>query len=98
MYALAIIRYRCRLEEAESFREEHRNYLLGLKKQGLLMASGPFDPHVGGALLLRVPDVDSHRALDRIRDDDPFTKHGVAQYELLPWHVKTGLDDLNRIS
>jgi hypothetical protein len=42
MYALAIIRYRRPLEEAEGFREAHRNYLLDLKKQGLLLASGPF--------------------------------------------------------
>jgi uncharacterized protein YciI len=94
MYALAIVRYRHTLEEAEVFREAHRNYLLNLKKQGLLIASGPFDPHFGGALLLRVPDAD---ALDRIRDEDPFTKQKLAQYELLPWNVKTGKEDLDKI-
>jgi uncharacterized protein YciI len=97
MYALAIVRYRRPLEEAEDFREAHRDYLFDLKKRGLLIASGPFDPHVGGAFLLRVPDADAHKALDRIRDDDPFTKHGLAQYELLVWNVKTGKDDLDRI-
>ena len=51
MYAIAIVRYRHTLEEAESYREAHRNYLLDLKKSGLLIASGPFDPHFGGCLL-----------------------------------------------
>jgi uncharacterized protein YciI len=94
MYAIAIVRYRHTLEEAESYREAHRNYLLDLKKSGLLIASGPFDPHFGGALILRVPDVET---LDRIRDEDPFIKHGLAQYELLPWNVKTGKEDLDKI-
>jgi uncharacterized protein YciI len=94
MYALAIIRYRHTLEEAEGTRDAHRNYLLDLKKQGILIASGPFDPHFGGALLLRVPDAET---LDKIRDGDPFTKQKLGQYELLPWNVKTGKEDLDKI-
>lgn len=97
MYALAIVRYRRPLEEAEGFREAHRNYLLSLKKRGLLLASGPFDPHFGGALLLRVPDADPREMLDRIRDEDPFTKQRLAQYELLVWNVKAGIEDLDKI-
>ena len=98
MYALAIVRYRLPIEEVdESYREAHRDYLRGLKKQGLLIASGPFQPHVGGAFLLRVPDVSANKALDNIRDDDPFTRHKLAQYELLPWNVKTGIEDLDNI-
>ena len=98
MYALALVRYRFPLEEIDtSLREAHREYLRGLKIQGLLVASGPFQPHVGGAFLLRVPDDSVNDALDRIRDEDPFTAHKVAQYELLPWNVKTGLEDLDKI-
>jgi uncharacterized protein YciI len=98
MYALAIVRYRLPLEEVdETYREAHRNYLRGLKKQGLLIASGPFEPHFGGAFLLRVSNADANKALDRIRDEDPFTKHKFAQYELLVWDVKTGIEDLDKI-
>lgn len=97
MYVLAIVRYRRPLEEAEGVRDAHRKYLVDLKARGLLLASGPFDPHVGGAFLLRVPYGDPREALDRIRDDDPFTKHRLAQYEFLVWNVKTGKDDLDRI-
>ena len=98
MYALAIVRYRLPLGEiSENHREAHREYLRGLKKQGLLIASGPFQPHVGGAFLLRVPDISVNETLDQIRDGDPFTKHKLAQYELLPWNVKTGVEDLDKI-
>ncbi len=98
MYALAIVRYRLPIEEVEAtHREAHRDYLRGLKKQGLLVASGPFKPHFGGAFLLRVPDANAAETLDQIRDRDPFTMHKLAQYELLCWDVKTGREDLDKI-
>ena len=97
MYALAILRYRRPLEEVLTVIDAHRDYLRGLKEQGLLLASGPFDPRSGGGLLLRVPDDDVQGALDRVRDGDPFTRTGMAQYELLPWAPTIGLDALNQL-
>lgn len=97
MYALAILRYRKPLEEVLKVVEDHRTYLRGLREQGLLIASGPFEPRSGGGLLLRVPDAGAAEALDAIRDGDPFTRTGCAQYELLPWNPvigKEGLDGL----
>ncbi len=97
MYALAIIRYRRPIEEVVKVTDEHRAYLRELKQQGILLASGPFDPRIGGALLLRVQDADPHAALDAIRDNDPFTLKKIAQYELLPWNPTIGLEDLQKI-
>lgn len=97
MYALAIIRYRRPLEEIQKVTEEHRAYLRELKKQGVLIASGPMDPRSGGALLLRINDADVNAALDRVRDGDPFYKAGMVQYELMPWAVVIGAEDLDRI-
>ena len=94
MYALAIIRYRRPLEEVLPHVEAHRAYLQGLYDNGWLLVSGPLEPRVGGALLLRVPDGDLVATLDRIRDQDPFVQHGVAQYELLPWTPVIGADGL----
>jgi hypothetical protein len=68
-----------------------------------------FDPRAGGALLLRVPDEDPQRALDAVRDGDPFwTRHHLGirrrkrqpplvQYELLPWAPAIGKDALDRL-
>lgn len=97
MYALAIIRYRRPVDEVVKHHPAHREYLQGLKKQGLLVCSGPLEPRFGGALLLRVPDDQLPGVLDKIRDNDPYTKAGVGQYELLPWNVATGKDDLDRV-
>jgi uncharacterized protein YciI len=98
MYAIALIRYRKPLEEVVAVTDEHRAYLRGLKERGILLASGPFEPRSGGALILRVPDEDPLGALDSIRDGDPFTRSGVAQYELLPWNPVIGKEGLDLIS
>lgn len=97
MYAIAIIRYRRPLDEILTVVDEHRAYLRTLQEAGVLLASGPFDPRAGGGLLLRVPDGDVQGALDRVRDDDPFTRTGMAQYELLPWAPTIGVDALDRL-
>ena len=97
MYALAIIRYRRSFDEVRLVVDAHRAYLGELKDRGLLLASGPFEPRSGGALILRVPDEGSAAALDAIRDGDPFIQQGMAQYELLPWAPTHGKDDLDRL-
>jgi uncharacterized protein YciI len=97
MYAIALIRYRRPLEEVLAVLDRHRAYLQGLKQAGTLIASGPMEPRSGGALLLRVPDADALRALDAVRDGDPYVATGVAQYELIPWAVNTGREDLDKI-
>ena len=98
MSALAIIRYRRPFDEIAPYVDEHRAYLKELKAQGLLLASGPFDPRTGGGLLLRIPDGEEMgAALDRIRDGDPFTKRSLAQYELLPWNPVIGTEGLDTL-
>ncbi len=97
MYALALIRYRRPLEAVLTVLEDHRAYLMDLKRQGLLLASGPLDPRHGGALLLRVPDGSAPDSLDAIRDGDPFTKLGMAQYELMPWLPTIGVEGLDQL-
>jgi uncharacterized protein YciI len=96
MYALAIIRYRKPLEEVLVHQDAHRAYLRGLKDQGVLIAAGPMHPRFGGLLLLRVGDDDA-KALDTVRDHDPFVQSGVAQYELIGWNPVIGKDDLDRL-
>lgn len=97
MYALAILRYRKPLDEVLQAVDPHRAYLQKLKNRGLLLASGPLDPRNGGALLLRVPDDSVQASLDRIRDEDPFTKAGLAQYELMPWSPTIGIEGLDKL-
>jgi uncharacterized protein YciI len=98
MYAIALIRYRRPLEEVLEVTDRHRAYLKELKEEGTLIASGPMDPRAGGILLLNVPDDDVVGSLDRVRDGDPYVTFGLAQYELIPWVVGIGKDDLDKIA
>lgn len=97
MYALAIIRFRKPLEEVLPVVDAHRAYLAELKAQGIVLASGPLDPHHGGALLLRIPDDAVDATLNAVRDNDPYIQAGVVQYELLPWAPTIGKDALDQI-
>ena len=96
MYAMAIIRYRKPLEDVIVHQDAHRAYLRVLKEKGVLIASGPMHPRYGGLLLLRVGDDDT-KALDSVRDNDPFYQSGVAQYELVGWNPVIGKDELDRL-
>jgi uncharacterized protein YciI len=97
MYAIAMIRYRRPLEEVLTALEPHRAYLRSLKERGLLIVSGPIEPRTGGALVLWVPDDAVQATLDQIRDEDPFTQRGLAQYEIWPWAPVLGKEDLDRL-
>ena len=65
MYALILIRYRLPMEEVAKVTDEHRAYLRELKADGTLIAAGPMDPRLGGAILVRVPDDNVQQAPDR---------------------------------
>ena len=97
MYAIAILRYRKPLADVLKHVDSHRAYLAGLKQEGVLIASGPLVPRNGGMVLLRVPDNESQATLDSIRDNDPFTRFGLAQYEVWPWAPTIGAEELDRL-
>jgi len=97
MYALAILRYLKPLDDILPHVDAHRAYLRGLEAEGLLLASGPFEPRHGGAFLLRVPDDDAEVRLRQIRDVDPFWRLGLVAYELLPWHPVIGRERLDAL-
>ena len=97
MYALILIRYRLPMEEVAKVTEEHRTYLRELKAEGTLIASGPMDPRTGGAILVRVPDDNAQQNLTDVRDEDPFYKKNVANYELIPWNPVIGKENLDKL-
>lgn len=98
MYAIAILRYRRPLDEVVEVTEQHREYLRDLQDEGLLIASGPTDPRTGDILLLNVPDDDVAGSLDHVRDGDPYVTFGLAQYEVIPWAVGIGKEDLDAVA
>ena len=66
MYALVILKYRVPLDVVEAVTDAHRAYLRELKAAGTLVASGPFNPRTGGALLLPWNPVLGREGLDAL--------------------------------
>ncbi len=96
MYVIAVIRYRRPVEEVVKHQDAHRAWMAGLKEKGWVVASGPLEPRFGGAVLFRLPDGTPDAELLAIRDQDPYVRSGVAQWELLPWSPVNGKENLDR--
>ena len=97
MYAMLIVRYRRPLEEVLVHQDAHRAFQRKLKEDGVILAAGPHEPRFGGMFLVRVPDDNPQKALDAIRDADPFYQAGVAQHELLLWNPVMGKENLDKL-
>ncbi len=96
MYVIAIVRYRKPMEELQKFQDAHRAWASGLRERGIIVASGPLEPRFGGAILFRFPDGTRDADVLALRDQDPYVKGGVAQWELLPWTPVNGKENLDR--
>jgi uncharacterized protein YciI len=96
VYVIAIIRYRKPIEEVQKHQDAHRVYAATLREKGIIVASGPLEPRFAGAVLLRLPDGTPDADLLALRDQDPYVKAGVAQWELLHWNPINGKENLDR--
>lgn len=71
---------------------EHLNYMIGLEKQGILFASGPFlaGEHVppgSGMTILRASSLEEAEAIAR---EDPLNKSGMRSFEVRTWQLNEG--------
>ncbi|GAA4865770.1 MULTISPECIES: YciI family protein [Saccharopolyspora] len=69
-------------------RPAHREYSRELAEQGVLLAGGPFEDQRGALIVYEAADAD---AVQRILDDDPYTRAGViASTSIREWNTVTG--------
>jgi uncharacterized protein YciI len=94
MLAIAILTYVVPLDQVLAHVEEHRAYLGTLQAQGKLLASGPFEPRTGGALLLRAND---EAELTALVAADPFFVKKIATYETRIWAPTIGAEALSKM-
>jgi hypothetical protein len=72
---------------------DHLDFLMDLEKQGILFASGPFSVPDGmtqtfnGMTILRA---DSHAAVQKILEREPFVASGLRTYQLHAWDLNEG--------
>ncbi|GBD36937.1 hypothetical protein HRbin36_02066 [bacterium HR36] len=80
----AIIEYAADRAKIQAVRLIHRHYLIHLKNQGKLVASGPFTDDSGALIIYEAASVEEAEQLLR---GDPFCREGVfVRWQLRPWN------------
>lgn len=87
MLAIVLLSYKVPLAVVEEHTAAHRAYMKQLHEEGHLVASGPFVPRTGGALLIRAED---RAGVERLLAVDPFNTNGVADYDIRMWAPTLG--------
>ncbi len=80
-----LIQYLRPLEEVNKVMEEHRAYLDVILQQGSLLAAGPMVPRTGGILWMKAK---SKSEIERIVQEDPYARTGVAAFQILEFEPK----------
>lgn len=72
--------YKKPIDVVDAFLKPHRDFLDEYFKKGVFIASGAKVPRDGGVIIAKA---DSKETLRKIMAEDPFTKHGVSEYEYI---------------
>jgi uncharacterized protein YciI len=83
------------LEEVDQYLADHRAFLKTLYDQGITICSGPKIPRTGGFIMLNAAG--KAEALEIIKND-PYVIHGVAEYSLIEFEVKSFADGFGKFT
>jgi uncharacterized protein YciI len=86
---IAISKYTKPLSEVDVYRQEHHKYMKPLFETGKLFIAGRQNPPSGGVIIAKTQSCDEFQ---KILDNDPFTKAGVAEYTIIEFNP-TFFDD-----
>jgi uncharacterized protein len=79
-------------DQLKPYLASHLEYMIGLEKKGVLVASGPLTELGGnmrgdGMTILRAKTADEAR---EIAEGDPFFVHGIRTFEIREWTIMEG--------
>src|SRR5207253_2927744 len=94
LYAFVALKYRYPLERMQKTVDRHRAYLRELITQGKMIASGPFVPREGGALLLRVEE---ESEIPLILSKDPYQVEELVDTTIYRWAPNIGAEGLDSL-
>ncbi len=77
------------IEEVDKHLEAHRAFLKDLYTKGITICSGPQIPRTGGFIMMNAAS--KEEAL-RHMENDPYVIHGVAEYSVIEFEVKSFAD------
>jgi uncharacterized protein YciI len=67
------------LAEVDQLLEDHKQFLTKHYEEGAFLLSGRRDPRTGGIILAQA---DSKEEIEKIIAEDPFNRHGLAEYSI----------------
>lgn len=82
------------LDEVDRVRDEHMAWIAAQYADGAFVVSGPKVPRTGGIIIAKGMPRD---ALDAIVASDPFTREGVATYDVTEFAAMTVSDGLESL-
>ena len=74
------LHYKVAIEKVDQYLIEHRNFLEAGYQKSYFIVSGPKNPRTGGIIFSQLKD---RAQLEKILSEDPFSIHGVADYEIM---------------
>jgi len=86
--------YLCPLAEVDRLLPAHVEYLNKYYQEGVFLLSGRKVPRTGGIIMAAA---ESREDLQKIMDEDPFAKAGIAHYEVTEFHPTKAASSLEAI-
>ena len=74
------LKYKVTIEKVDQYLVEHRNFLDTCYQKNHFIVSGPKNPRTGGIILSQLKD---RAQLEKVLSKDPFSVHGIADYEIM---------------
>ena len=93
MYVLTLT-YIVPLDEVDRVRDAHMEWIAEQYEAGRFLVSGPKVPRDGGVILARAIERDE---LDDVIASDPFTREGVAAYDVIEFRATTVVEELGAL-
>ena len=91
---VVVLKYIVSLETIDAHRAAHLKFLDNYYSYGILLASGPQAPRVGGVIIAKCS---SKETLEKILENDPFWINNLAEYQILEFTPAKHAPCLNAI-
>jgi uncharacterized protein YciI len=78
-----LLKYIKPIEMVDQYLVEHRDFLEKGYQQNYFVVSGPRNPREGGVIISQLKD---RVQLESILKQDPFSLHGIAEYEVIEFN------------
>ncbi len=88
---LLVLTYIVGFDEVDDAKDMHMEYIAEAYRRGEILMSGPRVPREGGVVLLKTDDP---AVAAEWAAGDPFAKHGVARYDVIPFAATSAAPDV----